>query len=337
MSLAAERSRQKWQSRHFICESRHMHVAIYLASGFYAAIASTAVETFQTVNELRGEAAITWEFISKDKQAISKSGVSFTSRRKPLKKMDVLILLAGAKPRVEQTVDLLQQESKRASPIIELALSQRATLAATCGAAFMLADRGLLNRKRATVAWWLKDAVAQLYPQVRWQSSRMIVRDGQIYTTGAGFAGMELIRQLLRDKGFVDEERKTTKLLVLPPVRVWQSPYEIISDDVPIDPFEKKIGDIAIKHIKKLSVSFLAANLGQSPRTMARIFLKELKTSPGRWIQEVRLRRARHLLETTNLNISEVCYAVGYEDVASFGRLFARATGLSPKDFRRHL
>jgi AraC family transcriptional activator FtrA len=89
--------------------------------------------------------------------------------------------------------------------------------------------------------------------------------------------------------------------------------------------------------MKKLSVPFLAAGLGLSPRTMARMFLKELKTSPGRWIQEVRLRRARHLLETTNLNISEVCYAVGYEDVASFGRLFARAIGLSPKEFRRHL
>ncbi len=336
MSVAVEGSQQKWQSGHFVCESGHMHVAIYLASDFYSAIASTAVETFQTVNELRGETAITWEFIAREKQAISKSGISFTSRRRPLKKMDVLILLAGARPEVEQTVDLLRQESRRAKPIIELALSQRATLAATCGAAFMLADRGLLNRKRATVAWWLKDAVAKLYPQVRWQSSRMIIRDGQIYTTGAGFAGMELIRQLLRDKGFVAEERKTSKMLVLPPVRVWQSPYEILSEDVPANPFEKTIEDIAAKHIKKLGVPFLAASLGLSPRTMARTFRTELQTSPGRWIQEMRLRRARHLLETTNLNISEVCYAVGYEDVASFGRLFARAIGLSPKEFRRH-
>jgi transcriptional regulator GlxA family with amidase domain len=268
-----------------------VHVAIYLASDFYSAIALTAVETFQTVNELRSEAAITWEFVSSEKQAISKSGVAFTSRRKPLKKMDVLMLLAGAKPKVEQTIDLLHRESRRARPIIELAHSQRATLAATCGAAFMLAACGLLDRKRATVAWWMKDAVARLYPQVRWQSSRIIVRDGRIYTTGAGFAGMELIRQLLRDKGFADEEQKTSKLLVLPPVRLWQSPYEIVSEHLPIDPFEKKIEDVASKDIKKLSVPFLANCLGMSPRTVARAFLRELKTSPGKWIQEARIRR----------------------------------------------
>jgi AraC-like DNA-binding protein len=46
---------------------------------------------------------------------------------------------------------------------------------------------------------------------------------------------------------------------------------------------------------------------------------------------------ARTLLEATRLTVSEICYRVGYQDLASFSRLFARSTGMPPADFRRQI
>jgi transcriptional regulator GlxA family with amidase domain len=162
------------------------------------------------------------------------------------------------------------------------------------------------------------------------------VRQGRIYTSGGGFSGLELVTTLLIDLGFSKEERQVRKLMVLPPARRFQSPYEMpLPEDV--DPFEKHLNRLAKEHIKELDLPFLGRGLGMSPRTLARKFLAELETSPGKWIQEKRLETARTLLEATDLTVSEVCYRVGYQDLASFSRLFSRTTGLAPGEFRKQL
>jgi AraC-like DNA-binding protein len=63
----------------------------------------------------------------------------------------------------------------------------------------------------------------------------------------------------------------------------------------------------------------------------------EFRTSPGKWIQEKRLATARTLLQVTKLSVSEVYYRVGYQDLASFGRLFAKTTGMPPGEFRKQI
>jgi transcriptional regulator GlxA family with amidase domain len=73
------------------------------------------------------------------------------------------------------------------------------------------------------------------------------------------------------------------------------------------------------------------------PGNVASRFVHELQTTPGRWIQEKRIETARALLERTRLSISEVCYRIGYQDVASFSRLFSNTTGMAPGEFRRQV
>src|SRR5262249_2368182 len=152
-------------------------------------------------------------------------------------------------------------------------------IASTCGAAYLLAAAGLLDGKRSTISWWLKKEASRQFPQVRWEPSRMIVRQGRIYTAGAGFSGLELITTLLIDLGFTKEERQVRKLMVLPPSRQFQSPYEMLFSE-PADPFEKKLNKLTKERIRDLNLEFLGRELGMSSRTLARKFVNELQTSP---------------------------------------------------------
>ena len=313
-----------------------MHVVIYLPSAFYAAIAATIIETLAAVNEVSSAKVFSFEFVAKRALAISKSGIRFKANTEPSKKMDVLILLAGAESEIPQTVRLLEQETKRVLPLIERAQRQGSVIAATCGASYLLAGAGILDGKRSTISWWLKKEAGRRFPAVRWEPSRMIVRQGRIYTTGAGFSGLELITTLLVDLGFEKEERQVRKLMVLPPSRQFQSPYEEAFPDVR-DPFEKQLNEFSKDNIRELDLRFLANRLGMSFRTLSRKFKNELQITPGKWIQNKRLEMARALLEMTRLSVSEICYRIGYQDVASFSRLFAKSTGMPPADFRRQI
>lgn len=139
---------------------------------------------------------------------------------------------------------------------------------------------------------------------------------------------------LLSDLGFSEEERIVRKLLVFPPARQFQSPYEFPLE-VPSNSFENKLNGFLKQEIDQLSPQNMADYLGITPRTLSRKFQDELAMSPGKWIQQKRIDIAITLLGETNLSISEICYKIGYQDASSFTRLFSKTTGMSPGEFRR--
>jgi transcriptional regulator GlxA family with amidase domain len=316
-----------------------IHVVIWLPTNFYSAVASTLVEMLELVNDIKRAKVFSFEFVSRRSPSRSTTGISFSSRINPSRKMDVLILLAMPGLDVPELVRALDNESRYSRPIIALAQKQGAIVAAHCGGCFLLADSGALDGKRSTISWWLKREAARRFPKVRWDASRLLIRQDRIYTCGGGFSGLELTKALLVDLGFAKEERIVRKLLLLPPARRFQSPYEFPLDTLPEDAahLEQRLNKVARKNLRTLSIDLLARELGMSKRTMSRRFNSELETNPGKWIQQKRLETARALLEGTKLGVSEICYRIGYQDVASFSRLFSKTTGMAPGEFRKQI
>ncbi len=84
----------------------------------------------------------------------------------------------------------------------------------------------------------------------------------------------------------------------------------------------------------QFSISSMAKYAGMSESSLNRIIKKSTGLTPGQFIRELRLQKASHFLETQQFStISEVVYAVGFEDASSFTRLFKKRYGRSPSSY----
>jgi AraC-like DNA-binding protein len=87
-------------------------------------------------------------------------------------------------------------------------------------------------------------------------------------------------------------------------------------------------------YAKPLTVDRLAALAGLSPFHFIRAFRAAAGTTPHQYLRTRRLERAKELLVTTPLPITEICDAVGFQSLGSFCSLFRRTTGETPAAYR---
>jgi transcriptional regulator GlxA family with amidase domain len=82
-------------------------------------------------------------------------------------------------------------------------------------------------------------------------------------------------------------------------------------------------------------VTRMTDRTGLQPRTFARRFLAATGYHPLEYVQELRIEAAKSFLATETTNVDEISVTVGYEDPASFRRLFKRKAGLTPAAYRK--
>lgn len=210
------------------------------------------------------------------------------------------------------------------------------TIAAVCTGAFLLAETGLLDQKKATTNWLYARLFRKRYPHVLLDEDAMFIQDDRLYTSGASTAWLHLTMQIIEEVAGPEVSRHTGSVLLLDPNRDSQAPYRIPLPD-------KHHGDGAILRVQEwldrhlgdpVIVEEMAQEAGLSERQFIRRFKAATGTTPIRYLQEIRIAKARTLLETTSESIAEITWSVGYEDVNSFRKLFRKHTGLSPNAYR---
>jgi AraC-like DNA-binding protein len=86
-----------------------------------------------------------------------------------------------------------------------------------------------------------------------------------------------------------------------------------------------------------LTVAALAAAAGCSRQHLTTLFARHLRRGVIEWVTSLRMRHARHLLETTNTRILAIADAAGYQDPLHFSRAFKRHVGVSPRQYRANV
>ncbi|MCT9008922.1 GlxA family transcriptional regulator [Streptomyces rhizosphaerihabitans] len=206
-----------------------------------------------------------------------------------------------------------------------------------CTGAFVLAAAGLLDGRRATTHWHVSDLFRRMFPRVELDPDVLFVDDGEILTSAGAASGIDICLHIVRRDHGSELANRVARRCVVPPLREGgQAQY--IEQPVP-EPSTASTAatrDWALTRLgDPLALTDLAAHAGMSLRTFARRFNDEVGMSPGRWIVQQRVARARHLLEASDLSVDRIAGEVGFATGASLRQHLQATIGVSPQTYRR--
>jgi transcriptional regulator GlxA family with amidase domain len=215
-----------------------------------------------------------------------------------------------------------------------------AIVASVCTGSLMLAEAGLLDGREATSHWSAVTHFRSQYPQVELRPERILTASGEghrIVTSGGSAAWADLALYLVARFCGEEEARRIAKIFLFGDRSAGQAPFAAMArprqhDDAAIAAAQ---GWIAGNYTIREPVEAMARQAGLATRTFARRFRAATGYAPLDYVQTLRIEEAKQLLETSETAIDAIAAEVGYEDPASFRRLFKRTTGITPHDYRR--
>ena len=211
-------------------------------------------------------------------------------------------------------------------------------VASVCTGAFLLAEAGLLDGRRATTHWSQCAALRDQYPAVKVDPDPIFVKDGNVATSAGVTAGIDLALALVEDDLGRDMALAIARHLVVflrRPGNQAQFSTQLsaqVADRAPLRDVQQWIAE---HPSGDLSIEALAERARLSPRHFARAFAAEVGMPPGRYVERSRLEAARRHLEDTAAGIAQTARACGYRTPEAMRRAFIEALGVSPAEYRR--
>jgi len=244
--------------------------------------------------------------------------------------IDTLLIPGG-----EGTRDAVGDEALVAG-IARLAARAR-RVASVCSGAFLLAQAGLLDGRRATTHWKYLASLRRGFPRVRVDDDAIFVQDGRYWTSAGVTAGLDLALALVE----ADHGRQHALAVARGLVFYLKRPGGQSQFSVPL---AAQAADApAIERIRQhvldaphadLRVSVLAERAHVSERHLRRLFRDTLDVSPREFVQRVRLEQAQRLLCESRASVREVARRSGYASADGFARRFESAFKVSPRAYR---
>jgi transcriptional regulator GlxA family with amidase domain len=213
-------------------------------------------------------------------------------------------------------------------------------IASACTGALVLAEAGILDGHEATTHWAYRYVFQQYYPRVRLCLEKNLCASGdddELITCGGASAWQSLALDLISRYCGHERAIQAARLWLMPATGALQSPYSAAlikrqHEDPVIRRCENWIG----KHFDIGNPVDAMTELSElAPTTFSRRFKRATNYSPIEYVQAVRIEAAKSMLESKNTSIDKIGRKVGYEDTASFRRLFKRRVGVSPTNYRR--
>jgi len=249
----------------------------------------------------------------------------------------VLIPALGAKMPASLEEALMRHDVQEFSELIKNWTAAGASVGAACTGTFILAETGLLDGQRATTSWWLSSLFRQRYPLVELDESQMLVNSSHFTTAGAALAHLDLGLGVVRGMSPSLASLCARYLLIEP--RSSQAVFIIPDHVAHTDPLVERFERWARANIAQgFSLNDAARAIGASERTLGRRLKSVLGKSPLSYVQDLRVERAVHLLQTTNESVERISEQVGYSDGATLRGLLRSKLGRGVRELReRHM
>ncbi|MBC6456998.1 GlxA family transcriptional regulator [Actinomadura sp. HBU206391] len=245
--------------------------------------------------------------------------------------IDTLLVVGGLSAAERPLEQELVEEVARLAP------SAR-RVASVCTGAFILAEAGLLDGRRATTHWLMTDRLGGRYPDVTVDADPIYVKDGHVWTSAGVSAGVDLALALVaEDHGHALARAVACGLVVYLHRPGGQSQFSTQMNALTprSEPLRELQAFIDAHPTEDLSVPALARHAGMSERHFSRVFTEQTGMSPGRYVERSRADAARRLLEITGHPLDRVARESGLGVPETLYRVFRRHWRISPGDYRR--
>ncbi len=291
-------------------------------------------EVFSGASRLRPDAYAV-EVVARERAPIAAAGggyaiVPATSTRACRGPIDTLVVAGGEGARAAVSDRALVAWVRQAA-------GRSRRVASVCTGAFLLAEAGLLDGRRATTHWAWCDELAARYPAVTVDAKPIFVRDGNVWTSAGVTAGIDLALALVEDDLGPAPARELARHLVVfvqrPGGQAQFSSHlrAAPAARAPLRELQAWMVDHLVDH---LHVEALAARVAMSPRNFARAFRRETGMTPAAYVEALRVEAARHRLERGADPIEAVARQVGFGTPETMRRAFARRVGVAPAEYR---
>jgi len=306
-----------------------LRIGFVLPPGFQV-MAFAALTAFEVANVSAREKLYDIHVLSERGGALPSSlGMAIETKAFSNEAFDTLIvsgLLAPA-PSSDRLIGFLRQ----AQPLCR-------RMAAVCTGAFIFAEAGLLDGKRATTHWAFARDLQARYPKVKVEDDRIFIIDGAIWTSAGMSAGIDLALGMI-EKDFGPELARSVarKLVVYHRRAGGQSQHSALLEmDAKSDRIQRVL-DYARRNLRTaLSVEQLAEVAHLSPRQFSRAFRSETGQPPAKAVEHLRVEAARLMMEQSRHPIDIVAAETGFADRERMRRAFLRAFGQPPQAIRRN-
>ncbi|WP_328404476.1 helix-turn-helix domain-containing protein [Streptomyces sp. NBC_00390] len=310
-----------------------MDVALVVYDGVFDSGLSALLDVLDAANGMRGELPHpppAWQVTTVGARRRVRTGAGHLVTAEPVSAAahaDLLLVPALAERRPDT---LLEQIAGPAlAPVRDLVAATRergAPVASACTGTFVLAESGILDGREATTTWWLAPLFRKRFPSVTLDETRMVTTSDGVTTAGAAFGHVDLALAVVRMTSPALADLIARYLVV--DERPSQSAYTIPSALAQNDPLVAAFERWVRLHLDgPIGMAEAARSLGVSERTLQRTVRRVLGTSPVRFVQDLRVEQASHLLRTTDLSLESIARKVGYEHANTLRILLRERTG----------
>ena len=285
---------------------------------------------FEFANKEMGQPVYEVRLISEKGGSVQSSmGVSVETRPFDRTNFDTLIVGGSA---------VLKSLTPGMIKFLRRAFKRYRRVASICSGAFVLAEAGLLDGRRATTHWDRARELQARFPRVKVEEDRIFINDGPVWTSAGMSAGIDLALALVeKDLGTNVAQAVARKLVVYHRRAGGQSQFSALLELEPkSDRIQNALAYATRNLDNRLKVGQLADVARLSPRQFSRAFRAETGQSPAKAVEKLRVEAARLMMEQTRHPVDIIARQTGFADRDRMRRAFLRVFGQPPQVIRRN-
>ncbi|MGF6177641.1 GlxA family transcriptional regulator [Ensifer sp. 4252] len=307
-----------------------MHKVGYVVFPGFQLLGFAAVTAFEISNIQLGEPAYEITLLSEAGGEI-KSSAGFGVITKAFDDTTYDTVMFGAGTTIEPVTPGLIEFARHS-------LQTARRLAGPCTGAFILAEAGLLDGRRATTHWFFARQLRDRFPAVKVEEDRIFIVDGTVWTSAGMTASIDLALAMVeKDHGQEVARSVARKLVVYHRRAGGQSQFSALLElDPKSDRIQKSVNYAKANLRSVLSVEELADAAGLSARQFSRAFRSETGQSPAKAVENLRVEAARLLMEQGRHSMDVIAEETGFADSDRMRRAFLRTLGQPPQTIRRN-